>query len=535
MVKPGVVGIDIECLRAAAQVRYSVHGRSKNPEVLVSQARLRTLSFQPEHTEKSTWRHKGYKYEFVDPPRQRDPIMPLLIKAIRELCQDQRHGILVSNTNIRVTPTTSHLPFWPPSRAGPGNFSKCYTFKQDWQQFPATVEISGHTSDWSQPLTADKLIAKFGNKWIPIKEWLLLLPDPTILKKRSPMMVSLKWWQRNGKTFPLMELPSEIRLIIFEYALGGELYPLPTIWREGYYYSDDLESKQQAPISMGIGLKREMLEYGRITEMIYGGYEYAIPDRSNISAPCTALQLVSKDVQEGVLKAGWEGLRKCFLCHQIFTAVADSKTGLAVRFNFLGKIRLDFTNDSWFRFLGIEIHPIFQQDATQSLARYLSSLSELTDLEIFFRSPGDGYRGDPWASSRRTSCQTTLVDWILKLAFPHIKHIYNVKLIGFIKKPQREHWQRTLHLACNKSLSDYDEAAEIDAIFETPIHLLPPSCICRKTCLNYHPVRYVSRWNLDFDEHDEFDFEDDEVTEIANQTGGEQSAVDRLTEQLAQL
>jgi hypothetical protein len=33
------------------------------------------------------------------------------------------------------------------------------------------------------------------------------------------------WWDRNGKTFPIMELPPEVRMILFQHIMGSVIYP----------------------------------------------------------------------------------------------------------------------------------------------------------------------------------------------------------------------------------------------------------------------------------------------------------------------
>jgi hypothetical protein len=48
-------------------------------------------------------------------------------------------------------------------------------------------------------------------------------------------------------------------------------------------------------------------------------------------------------------------MRRCFIDHQIFQAIADSKISAAAQFNFLDRIQLSFTTKSWFEFFGVEV------------------------------------------------------------------------------------------------------------------------------------------------------------------------------------
>lgn len=74
------------------------------------------------------------------------------------------------------------------------------------------------------------------------------------------------------------------------------------------------------------------------------GYPYEV--RDNVPAPNLALLYFNKKLTEEVLHIRWEGSLRCFIDHQIFTAVADSKVGVATRFDILGRIRLSFTTRS---------------------------------------------------------------------------------------------------------------------------------------------------------------------------------------------
>ena len=260
-----------------------------------------------------------------------------------------------------------------------------------------------------------------------------------------------------------MDLPIELRRIIFEYVIApaGEVYPLRKVWRHGWRSNTTLEECENAHITLGIGYIREEARHGEFREP-KEAHEKVLP-------PELALLCVSKQVKDEVLKAGWEGPKRCFYDHQIFTAVADSKVGAAANFNFLGRIQLSFTNKAWFKFFGIEVESVLHQTESESLAPYLARLNSLAHLEIRFRAPDDGYPGDPWGEQAlATSCQTVMVDWIMTFAFESIKHIANINLTGCIKKPQKNKWLDILRKQYKIKDFEFDYDAAVKAILATP-------------------------------------------------------------------
>jgi hypothetical protein len=172
-----------------------------------------------------------------------------------------------------------------------------------------------------------------------------------------------------------------------------------------------------------------------------GPKPWPLEARDKIAAPNLTLLYVSRQVHNEALTVGWSGPKRCFIDNLVFTAVADSKVGIAHNFKVLNKIQLDFTAKSWLKFFGLEIDPIFHEDESASFGRYLAGLGDQATLEIRFRDPDDGIGGDSWGlASGWTSCQTVIIDWILTFAFQHVKHVKYINLSGHSKKPQKEKW-----------------------------------------------------------------------------------------------
>jgi len=229
-----------------------------------------------------------------------------------------------------------------------------------------------------------------------------------------------------------------------------------------------MADRENAHITMDIGYKKEHVTGGGLSYMMWGRY-HPQEARDPVASPNLSLLYVSKQVHAEALRAGWEGLKRCFIDHQIFTAVADSKVGVSQQFNVLGCIQLSFTMKSWLKFFGIEVHDTdttVTRDVSTSLGRYLGALDEKCNLELRFRDPRDGYHGDPFRYAA-TTCQTVMTDWVMALAYEQIKYIKNVDLVGHIKTPQRARWLDILAKQHAETDYDFDYATAIQFILAT--------------------------------------------------------------------
>lgn len=310
-----------------------------------------TLRIQPLHPD--NLRPRYVDYEFEPAPRQNDPVIRTIIRTIRQLQNDPVHGFLVSNNGVRVVPTTRAPPIWPPRStldAGESDI-KFYTFLQDGKEFPATVPVS--VSPRTGPLVPENLFVRTMGKWTPLKDWLLELADDDMIRRRSSGRAAQIWWKRNGIIAPLMKLPVELRLQIFEYVIApqGEIYPISLIRYDDYNDNGSKENRAQAHVIMGICYNSRNFDLTMWGGRCYTALCYPVEARTPVCPPNTALLLVSKQIHQEAMQAGWEGVKCCFLDHQIFTAVSDSKIGTALNFNILGRIELSFANKGWFKFL----------------------------------------------------------------------------------------------------------------------------------------------------------------------------------------
>ncbi|KAF2642595.1 hypothetical protein P280DRAFT_448119 [Massarina eburnea CBS 473.64] len=472
-------------------------------------AQRRTLQLQPINHKKLHHRDDEYSYYWRKGHRQRNDIVrDVIIQTIRELTRDNCE---FANAGVWVNNADNSPPFRPKTSK---NFEKLYIFSQEFQEVPLTVAVTVKLGD---SLSADSVYIQQPRSltWKPLKEWLLTIPDPDLIKHPVPPCERMhKWWKRNGRTFDFLGLPEDIRHIVYEYALGPEIYPLGTVNRS--QIDDDL-SRHNAPIIFGFGYSNMRMQDAPHNLYALNTVPYVSMSRDIVQRPNTNLLLTCRTVYNEAVKIGWEATKKYFLDPQLFSIVADSRVGPAARFNCLGKISLDFTNAAWFHFFGVEVDAntnALSFNSEQSMSKYLTKdkLPNLVALDLRFRNPEDGNAWSPW---QQNYCHRTAVDMILTFAFPFVHHITKVNVAGYVKKATKEKWETIYTQARRRQASSHDQAAAMAVIFTTPLDLLVPSCSCQTSCeelipdrLSYSPdVGYVG-----FYSGNNFDFEEDAVS-----------------------
>lgn len=199
-------------------------------------------------------------------------------------------------------------------------------------------------------------------------------------------------------------------------------------------------------------------------------YTYSLESRDKVPPPNTTILRVSKQCRGEGLRAGWEGVRRCFINPFNFKFIAaELRFCVApLPFNALGRLELSFSTKEWFAYFGVEAKPHLDRDGPVYFGPALSYLSSLTELNIRFRDPSDGWHGHPWGQAvKKTSCQTVMVDWIMALLFAEIKHFKIVKLTGFVKKPQKTKWESLLHRKCAGQVHEFDHDTAVQDILAT--------------------------------------------------------------------
>lgn len=104
---------------------------------------------------------------------------------------------------------------------------------------------------------------------------------------------------------------------------------------------------------MGEGYDYRLVDHTFWLGVYYNAHPYAMEAQRPVIPPDTALLFVRKQIHQEALQAGWEGVKRCFINHPMFTTVSDSQVGVALRLNILGRIELGFVSKGWIKFLGV--------------------------------------------------------------------------------------------------------------------------------------------------------------------------------------
>ncbi|KAF1925095.1 uncharacterized protein M421DRAFT_400502 [Didymella exigua CBS 183.55] len=424
------------------------------------------------------WRYKRdrytYTYSFKPPRPQRDPVIRLIKRTIRDLMNGLEHGVAMCNANFRVFQTIDSPPIWPSNET---RETKLYTFTQEYEEFPATVPIS--VKPHQGALDVSKIHVRISGEWVPIRQWLVNLAEKSkAMWERTPESIQYFWNKRNKRSFDLWRLPAELRRIVLQYAIApeGEIYPLSELTKTCPCTWPPVPQCESACIFMGVGYTGGRTGH-KLMNGEYATYRYEISTEvhARVYLPNTNLLLASKWLKQEALEAGWNGPVKCFVDNQNFVLAMCSRVGAAQQFNVLGRIELSFTMGGWLRFLGIDTPfdlPLHQV-ITEARGPYLAQLANTTRLSIRFRDPDDGWADHPWGQeTQKTACQSVMIDWIMTFAFPHIKHIARLNLTGCIRNPQKQNWESLLERERTGVPHDFDQVATAEAVLATDVEYL---------------------------------------------------------------
>ena len=421
-----------------------------------------TLMLQPWDANLSSFK-EDYEYKYEPAPQ---PTYDPVVRTIHKVIKDIRHdNVEFANAGVRVYSATAAPPIWPHDECHPGHTVKFYTFTQQGLEFPMTVPVTVFPRFGE--LKGDMLFVKSWGKWIPIKEWLLTIPHPNVGKDRTTFQMTRTFWQRNGRVFRFLDLPADARNVVYEHVLGREIYPLPKMHK---MWVDDEWVRQITNVVLGVGYTRKLVDTASYQNM---GFDKFVPEACEpIHAPNLAILRVCKQVSAEALKIGWESPLKCFNDDQMFVLIAEAKLGPLQKFNCLNKIQLNFTLKGWFRFFGVKVDPTISLDESNSKAAFLTKakLPKLHHFEMRFRSPEDGFKGNPWRSSN--CCQIDAVDMVCTFAFPHVSWIPEVKLAGYVKTTSMKKWERIFEKQRLGMTHDHDQEAAMQALLHAPEDIL---------------------------------------------------------------
>ena len=269
--------------------------------------------------------------------------------------------------------------------------------------------------------------------------------------------------------------------MVYEHIFGREIIPLSTINSryldmdnmEDYYpfYNEEriqefLAARHNARISFGAGLRRNDSNLDKRYRT--PGVSMVPEDRFIVRPPCIKVLLLNKEIHEEASRIAWETTRKCFESYRQLRFVIKAKAGPARQFQCLAKIQLNFTNNEYFNFFGLNVTDDLTDPNERCCGHYLRNLPRLRDLEMRFRNPYDGYAASPWElqierggrdyGSEPVGCQKVVVDRIMCFAFPFIKGVEKVKTVGAVKTSTRAKWEKVFQAKVSNRQYDYDGA-----------------------------------------------------------------------------
>lgn len=273
------------------------------------------------------------------------------------------------------------------------------------------------------------------------------------------------WWGRNGNRFRLLDLPFEIREIIYGFAVVGTVQPYPRARCRRLLPSHAESLAARLPnVKLLRTNKQVSLE---ASHLLYRDSVFLIEKRPIF--------------QDGIMAKK------------------------AIR-NRIMKLNLSLSHKDFFKIFGFKVSDVRIDWKPKNAAKALRN-TNLEEVLLDIAMPQKAAEA-PWLER---SCQKTVVDWILEAAWPWVKG-HHVKLQGGVKTLQRDEFlkkcakERAAYLRWCKvkpmgyvedSLTEYDKwtneedggvrldgqpiLAIMEEIEETEKEL-PPPCSCTPRC-----------------------------------------------------
>jgi hypothetical protein len=203
-------------------------------------------------------------------------------------------------------------------------------------------------------------------------------------------------------------------------------------------------------------------------------YDDVPEDRAPVWPPNLALLRVCQQIHNEGLKTEWESALKCFNELHNFSLVVANNVGPLRQFNCLAKLQLNLSLRDWFRLFGVDVEGdlpvVLDESASKGVLLTKDRLPKLAYLEMRFRDPQYGRKGNPWSDS--DCCQIDMVDMVCTFAFPFVSRIPTVEIEGFVKTASKNKWERIYDHERHGLQHEHDQQVSMEAILHAPADLL---------------------------------------------------------------
>lgn len=373
---------------------------------------------------------------------------------------------------------------------------KWYTVHQTISKLSHTVPVRCHSP--SVDIVHLEVLDVEGTKsWMDIRIWMRkTLEWHDGYDRKFPELQYEEqaiWWRNNGKAFCLMQLPPEVRDIIYTHALGPIILPQA---RTRVVFPDHAVGFPTISNHISLGLGHTHGKKGRL-----GAKQDPDIDRPNL-----ALLLVSRQVRDEALDAAWRCTTKRFratiasaslLC---FRKPPDQDK-LILQMKELGPpsvlnyVQLEFSAACYFELIGIQPQqgrPMarLQPPPGRLSIHMLKKIPTIRTLDFRFMSPKHPSAVCPWnapspfdyySPQKPHSCQKVWVDWFFTLALDQLGHCsFKITMSGCVKDSTRAKWEPIFE-AESKGLK-HDMTLQARAIRLGKRDSEPIPCNCSKPC-----------------------------------------------------
>lgn len=293
--------------------------------------------------------------------------------------------------------------------------------------FKVSLRRAPKSTNYTNPLTVYELGVEVRGRWISLVPWLINYGRT----HQDTSHTEIEWRRSTGgQTFSFLDLPIEIRIMVYEKIIGSYVWPRKLAQRPDKVGSFHVES----PKPRGTNLEHRT----KSSQYWHDPIGARLPQSS-------AMPLVSRQVRDEFAKVLWQNTTKHFNCPADFgfgDLILD-----AYKFNFCRRVSLGYNNAQYLGLVGLFVQGNGLRLSNISSIRVITNIMTLKYLNLHFQvSPPDAQHADPWESRyvAEVSCQKTLVDWILTAALTQIVHVPKITLSGHVKDSTRRKWEPIL-------------------------------------------------------------------------------------------